>query len=165
MTAAVFLLGFVTVQRLLEVLAAARNTAALRERGAVEYGASHYPFMIALHTSWLGGLWLLGHGVAPDMGWLAVYAVLQVVRIWIRATLGRRWTTRILVVPGERLVRAGPYRFIAHPNYVVVVGEIAVLPLCLGLPVYALVFSLLNAVMLAVRIRVENAALAAAKDQ
>jgi methyltransferase len=82
------------------------------------------------------------------------------VRAWVLISLGRRWTTRIIIIPGEPLVRRGPYRFVAHPNYLVVIGEIAILPLCLGLPLYAIIFSIANALVLTIRIRAENAALA-----
>jgi methyltransferase len=160
MKPAILLLGVVTTQRLFELWFAARNTAFLRARGAVEHGAGHYPFVVVVHSAWLVALWILGRDAAPDPGWLAGFGALQILRVWVMLTLGRRWTTRVLVVPEETLVRAGPYRFLAHPNDVVVAGEIAVLPLCLGLPGVALVFSLFNAVVLAVRIRVENAALA-----
>jgi methyltransferase len=156
---AVVVLAFTTGQRLAELWVARRNTALLRAMGAVEHGASHYPFMVALHAAWLIGLWLLAWNASVNLVWLAVFAVLQLGRLWVLRTLGRRWTTRILVVPGETLVREGPYRWISHPNYVVVIGEIAALPLAFGLPLYALVFSLLNAAMLTVRIRCENAAL------
>ena len=92
----------------------------------------------------------------------ALFIVAQVARFWVLLTLGRRWTIRIIVVPGERLVARGPYRFLRHPNYAVVTAEIALVPLALGLPIYALVFSILNAGVLAIRIPAENAALAAA---
>ncbi|WP_020184938.1 isoprenylcysteine carboxylmethyltransferase family protein [Methylopila sp. 73B] len=159
MSGAVLLLLFVTASRLGELVLSARNVAGLKARSAIEAGASHYPAMVALHTSWLAGLWWLGRDATVSPGWLAAFGALQVLRVWTLATLGRRWTTRILVIPGETLVRRGPYRFVAHPNYVVVAGEIAVLPLVFGLPVFAFVFSLLNAGMLAVRIRAEEAAL------
>jgi methyltransferase len=92
--------------------------------------------------------------------WLAVFLMLQLLRVWVLATLKERWTTRIIVLPGAPLVHSGPYRFLNHPNYAIVIGEIAVLPLAFGLAYYALAFSLLNAAMLGVRIREENAALA-----
>jgi methyltransferase len=117
--------------------------------------------IVALHAAWLAGLWWLGRDEPVDQLWLLAYALLQGLRGWVLASLGARWTTRILVVPGETLVRRGPYRFIPHPNYLVVMGEIAVLPLVLGLPWWALLFSVLNAGMLFVRIRAENRALAA----
>jgi methyltransferase len=161
--AAVLLLSFVTLQRLGELVLARRNTRRLLARGAREVSPEHYPLIVALHAAWLGGLWWLGRDEPLDQLWLLAYAVLQALRGWVLASLGPRWTTRILVVPGETLVRRGPYRFIPHPNYAVVIGEIAVLPLVLGLPWYALAFSLLNAAVLFVRIRAENRALAAAR--
>ena len=159
MTLASLVLGLITLQRLGELALARRNTAALKARGAVEAGAAHYPAIVALHAAWLAGLWLLAWDAEPNLFWLAAFVVLQALRVWVLATLGRRWTTRILVVPGAALVRHGSYRFLAHPNYVVVVGEIAVLPLAFGLYRYALAFSLLNAAVLAIRIRAENEAL------
>ena len=160
MTPAILLLAFVTAERLIELWFARRNTAELVAVGAVEHGAGHYPLLVALHSAWIAGLWLLGYDRPVELGWLAAFALLQALRFWVRATLGRRWTTRILIVPGETLVARGPYRFVSHPNYVVVIGEMAVLPLCLGLPVFAAVFSELNAAVLTIRIRAENAALA-----
>jgi methyltransferase len=153
------LLAYLTVQRLIELWWAKENEARLMASGGVEYGRSHLPLMILFHAAWLAGLWLLAydHLVAPFF--LALFAVLQMARFWVLATLGRRWTIRVIVVPGERLVAQGPYRFLRHPNYAVVTGEIAVVPLALGLPTYALVFSVLNAGVLAIRIAAENAAL------
>ena len=107
---------------------------------------------------------LLGWATPLNHFWLAVFLVLQVPRIWVIATLGGRWTTRIIVLPGAPLVNRGPYRFVSHPNYLVVIGEIAVLPLCLGLPWYALVFSVANLAVLAIRVRAENASFAAASE-
>ena len=159
MILAVAILGFVTVQRLGELVLARRNTRRLLARGAVETGAEHYPLIVGLHAAWLVGLWALAWDQPANLAWLAVYAVLQGLRVWTLASLGERWTTRILTVPGEPLVRRGPYRLIPHPNYVVVAGELAVLPLVFDLPVYALVFSLLNASVLWIRIHAENAAL------
>jgi methyltransferase len=161
MMLSVVILGLVTAQRAGELVLAARNTRRLKARGAVEAGAAHYPVIVGLHAAWLAGLWVLASDRPASFGWLALYAGLQVLRIWTLASLGERWTTRILVLPGEPLVRRGPYRLVPHPNYAVVAGEIAVLPLVFGLAVYAAVFSVLNAVVLAVRIRSENAALRA----
>lgn len=158
--AALLLLGFVTLQRLAELVVARRNTARLRAAGAREAGAGHYPVMVALHAAWLAGLWLLAPGRPLAWGFLAAYVLVQPLRLWVLASLGPRWTTRILVLPGAPLVRAGPYRLLSHPNYAVVVAEIALLPLVFGLIWYALVFSLANAALLGVRIRAENAALA-----
>jgi methyltransferase len=162
MIAAVLILGLVTAQRLGELALARRNTRRLLARGARESGAAHYPLIVALHAAWLGGLWLLAWDRPARLGWLAIYAVLQLLRVWTLASLGPRWTTRILTIPGETLVRRGPYRMVAHPNYLVVAGEIAVLPLVFALPAYALVFSLLNAGALWLRISAENAALRSA---
>ena len=159
MTLAVLVLGFVTLQRLGELLLSARNTRRLLARGAREVSPGHYPLLIALHAAWLAGLWWLAWDRVVSPPWLAGFALLQVLRVWNIAVLGERWTTRIIVLPGAPLVRRGPYRWFPHPNYAVVVGEFAVLPLVFGLPWYALGFSVLNALVLAVRIRAENRAL------
>lgn len=160
MTAAITLLAFVTLERLAELWWARRNTASLMEQGAIEHGASHYPLIVGLHAIWLAGLWLLGWSQPVSLFWLSVFLLLQLGRAWVLASLGRRWTTRIVVLPNEPLVTTGPYRFLSHPNYVVVAGEIAVLPLCLGLPWYAVAFSIANAVVLLIRLRAETTALA-----
>ncbi len=149
-------LGLVTLQRLGELLLARFNTDRLLARGGREVGARHYPLMVAMHASWLIALWWLGWGRPVSTAWLGIFIVLQALRGWVIATLGARWTTRIIVLPGAPLVAAGPYRFLSHPNYVVVTAEIAVLPLAFGLPVTALVFTALNAIMLGIRIRVEE---------
>lgn len=159
MTLSVALLAFVTLQRLGELVLANRNTRALRARGAIEVGANHYPLIVALHAAWLAGLWLLAWNRPVELVWLAVFIALQLARVWVIASLGPRWTTRIIVLPGEALVRRGPYRFVSHPNYLVVAGEIAALPLAFGLTVFALVFSVLNALILSIRIREEHRAL------
>jgi methyltransferase len=164
MMLAVAILLFVTIQRLGELAVAGQNTRSLRARGAVEVGAGHYPLIVLLHAAWLCGLWALAWDRRASLPWLAVYAALEVLRAWTLASLGERWTTRILVLPGEQLVRRGPYRFLSHPNYVVVAGEIAVLPLVFGMPVYAAVFSTLNAAILWLRIRTENAALRSSQE-
>jgi methyltransferase len=159
MTAAAVLLALVTVGRLGELWLARRNTAALLARGAVEIAPGHYLLIVALHTGWLVALWVYGAGQPVSPLWLAVFLGLQVARVWVLMTLGARWTTRIIVIPGEHLVAKGPYRLVNHPNYLVVIGEIAVLPLCLGLTWVAVVFSALNAAVLTVRIQAENAGL------
>ena len=162
MILSVIVLALVTLQRLGELVLANRNTKALLSRGAVEVGARHYPLIVALHAAWLAGLWALAWDRPVNLWWLGVFIVLQLLRVWVIASLGRRWTTRIIMLPGESLVRRGPYRFVSHPNYMVVAGEIAALPLTFGLGIYALVFSMLNAAVLYVRIHTENRALAAA---
>ena len=101
-------------------------------RGAVEVAPGHYPLIVAVHAAWLISLWVFGHDQPVNVVALAVYLVLQGFRFWVMWTLGSRWTTRIIVLPGEPLVSAGPYRFLSHPNYAVVAGEIAVLPLVAG---------------------------------
>ena len=161
MILSIAVLGLVTAQRLGELVVANRNTRRLLAAGGVEVAAEHYPLIVGLHAAWLVGLWLLGWERAVSLPWLGVYLLLQAARVWVLVTLGRRWTTRIIVVPGETLVRKGPYRFLSHPNYAVVAGEIAVLPLVFGLVAYAIVFSVLNASALWIRIRAETRALAA----
>ena len=159
MILSVAVLALVSVQRLSELVLAQRNTARLRALGGVEFGATHYPRIVLLHAAWLGGLWLFAWDRPASLPWLAIYGALQGLRAWVLATLGPRWTTRIIVIPGETLVRRGPYRFLRHPNYAVVAGEIAVLPLVFGLPACAALFSALNAGVLWMRIRAEDAAL------
>jgi methyltransferase len=159
----ILLLSFVTAERVGELWLARRNTKALLALGGREVGKEHYSVIVALHTFWLLGLWFMARDVTIDLKWLGVFICLQALRVWTLLTLGRRWTTRIIVVPGETLVKAGPYRLIRHPNYLVVIGEIAVLPLCLGQPLYALIFSIANALVLIVRIRAENAALSVSR--
>jgi methyltransferase len=155
-----WLVAFLVAQRLAELGLAQWNTVRLREAGAVEFGAAHYPLFVALHAFWLMGLWLFGHERPIEPLWLAVFILLQAGRIWVIASLGRRWTTRIIVMPGAAPIVSGPYRFLRHPNYLIVILEIAVAPLSLSLPLFALGFSLANAALLAYRVRVENAALA-----
>lgn len=159
MNAAWAIMAFVTLQRLSELVIARRNTARLLAGGAREVGAEHYPVMVALHTAWLAVLWFTVAGHSISLPLLAVFAVLQLMRVWVLATLGSRWTTRIIVTRDAPLVRRGPFRFVRHPNYMVVTAEIAVLPLTFGLVWVALLFSVLNAAMLTVRIRAENRAL------
>jgi methyltransferase len=153
-------LVLVALQRLGELAYAARNTRRLLARGAVEIGRAHYPFFVLLHGGWLVALALLVPADAP-VSWplLALFVLLQAGRVWVVATLGPYWTTRIITLPEVPLVRRGPYRFVNHPNYLVVTGEIAVLPLAFGAWQIALVFSVLNALLLAWRIRIENGTL------
>ena len=155
----VALLAFVTLQRLVELPIARANTKRLLAEGGHEVGASHYPIIVALHAAWLVTLWWLAPDRPIDIPFLLLFLLIEAGRVWVLRTLGNRWTTRIIVVPGEKLIEAGPYRFVRHPNYLVVIGEIAVLPLVFGLWDVAIIFSLLNAAMLTVRIRTENRAL------
>jgi methyltransferase len=149
----------VTLSRLVELPIARANTRRLIAAGGHEVAEGHYSLIVALHIAWLGTLWWLAPGRPMNLPLLALFGLVEVVRIWVVQTLGPRWTTRIIVVPGEKLVRRGPYKFLNHPNYAVVVAEIALLPLVFGLWWTALIFSLLNAAILFVRIRAENRAL------
>ena len=155
----IVILALVTLQRLGELWLAKRNTRRLIAQGAREYGAGHYPLIVAVHTLWLIALWWLAPSRPILIPWLALFVLIEFGRIWVLTTLGPRWTTRIIVLPGAPLVRRGAYRLVNHPNYWVVIGEIAVLPLVFGLWRVALLFTLLNAAALTVRIRVENRAL------
>ena len=156
---AVAVLGYVTLERLFELWLARRNTSRLMAQGAREHGASHYPLIVGVHVLWLLTLWAIAPWRGVSRFWLARYALLQIARVWVLATLGPRWTTRIIVLPEAPLVESGLYRFLNHPNYWIVVGEIAVLPLVFGLVWVAVIFSILNAAVLWVRIREENRAL------
>jgi methyltransferase len=160
MILSVAFLGFITIQRLAELAIAGRNTRRLLARGAFEIGARHYPLIVLLHAAWLGGLWLLAWNRPVNPPLLALFLVLQALRVWVLVTLGGRWTTRVIVLPGAPLVTGGPFRFMSHPNYAVVIAEIAVAPLAFGLVGYAVIFSILNAVVLWIRLRVEGPALA-----
>jgi methyltransferase len=160
MSFASIILALVTLQRLGELVLSRHNTSRLLAKGAIEIGPGHYPLVVALHASWLAALWIWGRDQDVDLLALGGFVALQGVRLWVLATLGERWTTRIIVLPGAPLVTSGPYRYFSHPNYAVVVVEIALLPLALHLPWLALIFTLLNAAMLAIRIRIEARALA-----
>ncbi len=164
----VVLLGAVAVvalQRLFELRLSRRNERKLRARGAVERGRRHYPFMVALHSMWLVSTLVEGllRGASPPAWWIAplvFFLLAQALRYWVIASLGDKWNTRILVVPGERLVKHGLYKYISHPNYVVVAVEIFAFPLIFGAWFTAVVFSIANAALLYVRIREEGRALA-----
>jgi methyltransferase len=164
-TTAAIILALVTLQRLGELALSRRNTSRLIERGAIEVGARHYPLLVVLHAAWLIGLWIFGWDQRVNWPALGGFCVLQGFRLWVLLSLGSRWTTRIIVLPGAPLIASGPYRYVSHPNYVIVAGEIALLPLALNLPWLALLFSVLNALALAVRIRTEVRALAAFNGQ
>jgi len=158
-------LALVAVQRLGELLVARRNTKALLAQGAVEFGAGHYPLIVLLHLSWLIAIaWLLPHPLLIPWPLLAVFMLLQGLRLWVLASLGPYWTPRIITLPGAPLVTAGPYRFLRHPNYLVVAGEILVLPLAFGEILVAIVFSIANAAMLYWRIRQEETGLAPRRE-
>jgi methyltransferase len=165
MSVATFILLLVTAQRLGELVLARHNTNRLLAKGAIEIGRGHYPLVVALHAAWLTALWIWGRDQDVNVLALIGFVLMQGLRLWVLATLGERWTTRIIVLPGAPLVAAGPYRYLSHPNYAVVVGEIALLPLALHLPWLALLFTVLNAAVLFIRIRVEARALSAIGDR
>ena len=160
------LVALVGVERLAELVVSVRNASWSRERGGVESGRGHYPFMVVLHTGLLVGAlveaWVRRPDVPAWLAWSMTLLVLasQALRWWCIATLGRRWNTRVIVVPGMPAVGGGPYRWLRHPNYLAVVVEGAALPLVHAGWVTALVFTVLNAGLLAIRIRVEEQALA-----
>lgn len=165
MTLNLIILALVTLERVAELWLANRNTKRLLAAGGHEVAAGHYPLIVALHAAWLALLWWLAPGRPVILPLLASFGLVEIARIWVLRTLGPRWTTRIIVVPHETLVRRGPYRFLNHPNYAVVVAEIALLPLVFGLWRVALVFTVLNAAALTIRIREENRALSACRLQ
>lgn len=160
------LVGLVGLERVAELVVSTRNAAWSKEQGGVETGLGHYPFMVVLHTGLLVGAlveaWVRRPDVPSALAWsmLLVVVLTQVLRWWCIGTLGRRWNTRVIVVPGLAPVTTGPYRFLSHPNYVAVVVEGIALPLVHSAWITSLVFTVLNAGLLTVRIRAENAALA-----
>lgn len=159
MSLVVVILALVTLERLGELWLSNRNMRRLLSQGAHEVAPGHYPLIVALHALWLAALWWLAGSRPIDGFWLGMFVLIEFARIWVLASLGMRWTTRIIVLPQAPLVRRGPYRWVNHPNYLVVIAEIAVLPLVFGLWQVALVFSALNAAALTIRIREENRAL------
>ena len=166
MTWYLLLIGAVAVERLAEVVVAERHRSVSKERGGVEFGAAHYPAMVTLHTALLAGCLLepvlLHRPFIPALGWpmLLIAVAAQALRWWCITTLGNQWNTRVIVIPGAERVTGGPYRFLPHPNYVAVIAEGIALPLVHTAWITALVFTILNAVLLRTRIHVENRALA-----
>lgn len=154
-------LGLVALQRIVELIYAQHNTDRLLRRGGVEIGATHYPLIVLLHACWLISMAVLIAPSTPPNWWLlGLYGVLQGLRFWTVAALGPYWTTRVITVTGEPLVRRGPYKLLRHPNYAIVCAEIAVLPLAFGSVEIAIGFSILNAALLTWRIRIEERAIA-----
>lgn len=155
------LVALIALQRLVELAIARRNTRRLLAEGGIEHGAGHYPFMVALHVAWLFCLALLVPADAGlDPALFILFLLLQAARVWVITSLGRYWTTRVITLPGTPLVNRGPYRWLQHPNYLIVTAEIAVVPLIAGAWQIALFFTIANAALLWLRLRVENAALA-----
>jgi methyltransferase len=160
MTTLYTVLALVALQRAAELAFAAANTRRLRVQGAIEIDARGYPWFVLLHAAWLTSLALLIPATtAPSWPLLGLFAALQLGRLWVVATLGRRWTTRVIVLPGAPLIAGGPYRFLRHPNYAVVAAEIAILPLAFGAVALALAFSAANLVLLGRRVAIEERAL------
>lgn len=154
------IIGLVAAQRLVELGIASRNTKWLLTHGGHEVGRRHYPLFVVLHSGWLLAVLVFIDADAPAIPWwLVLFLLLQAGRIWVMMSLGRYWTTRIVTLPDTPLVDRGPYRFCRHPNYIIVVGEIAALPLAFGAWELALIFSLLNGALLVHRVKVENSAL------
>ena len=160
MTSGTLLLAFLTLQRLVELVISSFNTKALLRGGAYERGAAHYPVMVALHAAWLATLWLFGWNHHVSTAFVVAFALLQIARVWVLLTLGRRWTTRIIIVPNAAPVTSGPYRLVRHPNYLVVALEIPCVSLALGLVWHAALFAVLNFAMLWWRMRAEDRAYA-----
>jgi len=152
-------ISFFILQRLSELFIARRNEKWLLSQGAIQYGRSHYPFMIALHTAFIGAIiaeyWWRNN---PPIDWLflVLYLLVLSFKFWALSSLGKYWNTKIYRIPGVYPVKKGPYKFLKHPNYMEVVCEVAIIPLVFHLYYTAIIFSILNAVMLWVRISVEN---------
>jgi len=159
-TAHAFIVGYVIVARLAELMLSRRNTRRLLAKGAVEVGQKHYPLLVVIHIGWMVALvFLVPTETPPVPALLTLFVILQIVRYWVIWSLGERWTTKIVVLPQATLVKRGPYRWFRHPNYLVVVLEIAVVPLMFGAWGVALAFSLVNAALLRHRILIEERAL------
>jgi methyltransferase len=159
------MLGLVLLQRVLELAWARRNTVRLLRAGAVEADSQGYPLFVLLHAGWLVSLVVFVPGSTPPV-WplLGLFALLQLGRLWVILSLGEYWTTRIVTLPGAPLVRIGPFRHVRHPNYLLVIAEIAVLPLAFGAGAIATAFSALNLILMARRIRIEESVLAPRRE-
>ncbi|HLT24384.1 MAG TPA: isoprenylcysteine carboxylmethyltransferase family protein [Ignavibacteria bacterium] len=160
------IISFVILQRFTELIIAKRNAKWLISQGAIEYGKEHYKFIVLLHVFffismiteyWLGGRYSDLNFI--NYSFLVIFVLMQFFRVWVISSLGKYWNTRIFRIPGRQLVAKGPYKIFKHPNYIVVIGEILVLPLVFNLFYTAIIFTILNALMLTVRIRTENKAL------
>ena len=161
MTWPCIILGLVGLQRLAELIYSAYNAMALKACGATEVGAGHYPLLVAVHAAWFLAMFVSIDATTPiQPALLAAYLLLQLGRAWVLLTLGPYWTTRLFHLENVPAIRGGPYRFLRHPNYLVVAGEIAALPLAFGLWRIAIIFSLLNGAALLWRIRIEYSLLA-----
>ena len=154
-------LGLVLLERVVELVWARRNTVRLRQLGGIETDSEGYPYFVLLHAGWLASLSLFVPAATPPI-WplLGLFGLLQLGRLWVISTLGGYWTTRIITVPGAPLVRTGPFRWLRHPNYLLVIAEIALLPLAFGAVAIAAAFSILNLMLILRRIRIEENVLA-----
>jgi len=157
-------IGFFVCQRLIEMLVAKRNEKKVKAIGAIEFGASHYPYMVAMHAGFFLSLMIEVWGLnrQPSRYFLVLLVFLlatQVIRYWALCSLGTYWNTKILVVPNAMMVKKGPYRWLKHPNYVVVAIELMLIPLLFNAYFTAILFTCLNAWMMAVRIQTEEKAL------
>jgi methyltransferase len=160
MTPLRWVVAVVALLRVAELLYAGRNTRRLKARGGVEIAPEQYPWFVALHAAWLASLLLfVPANATPNLYLLGIFALAQAARVWIIATLGPFWTTRVITLPGAPLVRRGPYRFVRHPNYAIVCIEIAVLPLAFGAWIVAAIFTAANAALIAWRVFAEDTAL------
>lgn len=160
MSALFLVVAYLVVQRLTEVAVSNRNHRHLLANGGIEFGRKHYPFMVALHVAWILALLLAVPPQTPlSQPLLALFVVLQLVRVWVMLTLGSLWTTRVILLPGAQRVRSGPYRFLKHPAYVNVSLELAAVPLMFGAWHVAAAATALNLVVMRMRIPVENRAL------
>ena len=160
-------IALVIVQRLVEVAVAKRNEKRMLAQGAYEVGASHYPYMLALHISFflflIAEVVLLDRGISPLFP-VFLFLLVQLLRVWCLTSLGKFWNTKIIILPGANVVTKGPYLYFRHPNYIVVCTEILLLPLMFQAYFTALAFTLLNLAMLSVRIPLEEKALIEATD-
>jgi methyltransferase len=169
MTLFICVVGFIIIQRIIELLVARNNEKWIKSKGGYEVGANHYPYMVAIHIGFFISLIIefMVFKQAVSRFWLLLFVVfisLQIMRVWVIASLGRFWNTKILVLPGALAVKKGPFHFIRHPNYVVVTSEIIVIPLMFEAYFTAIVFTLLNVIILSVRIPKEEAALREVTD-
>ncbi|HKM68991.1 MAG TPA: isoprenylcysteine carboxylmethyltransferase family protein [Stellaceae bacterium] len=161
MTVLHWTLGLILLQRVVELVWARRNTVRLRKKGGVEADGEGYRYFVLLHAGWLVSLALFVPAATPPI-WplLGLFALLQLGRLWVISSLGHYWTTRILTLPGAPLVQTGPFRWFRHPNYLLVITEIAMLPLAFGALAIAASFSALNLMLVVRRIRIEESVLA-----
>ncbi len=155
----ILFIALVISARLVELWVARNNEIWLRKNGAIESGQNHYPFIVALHSLFIASMiaeFFSRGGTVINYGFLIAFIVLILLKIWTISSLGKYWNTRILRVPGSVFIKKGPYKYFRHPNYFIVICEIAIIPLVFGLYFTAVTFSILNAIMLMVRIREEE---------